>query len=160
MYACLFQFCFPWGVWKQWDCWVKQQFCFQVFKNSSRFIVAIPVCISTKSVRLPFHFSSISCLRRLCDGPCDQRKMTPHCGFDLYLSDKWCCASFVCSLVISVSSLEKCLFSSFAHFVIDSLFFWYWAAWAACICGRSSLGQLFDLLQFSPILKAVFSPLF
>ena len=37
------------------------------------------------------------------------------------------------------------------------LFFWYWATWAACIFWRSVICQLFHLLLFSPILRAVFT---
>ena len=43
-------------------------------------------------------------------------------------------------------------------FWLGRLFFWYWAAGAACIFWRLILCQLFHLLSFSPILKAVFSP--
>ena len=63
----------------------------------------------------------------------------------------------MCLLDICIS-LEKCLFTSFATFWLDCLFFWYWAAWAACIFWRLILCQLFHLLLFSPILKAAFSP--
>ena len=64
---------------------------------------------------------------------------------------------FMCLVAISMS-LDKCLFRSPAPFLWGCLFFWYWAAWAACIFCRFLLCQLFHLLLFSPILRAVFSP--
>lgn len=39
--------------------------------------------------------------------------------FNLQFSDLWCSTSFICLFVIYVSSLMKCLFKPFVHFLIE-----------------------------------------
>ena len=62
----------------------------------------------------------------------------------------------MCLLAICMSSLDKCLVL-WLFFWLGRLFFWNWAAGVACIFLRLVVCQLFHLLLFSPILKAVFS---
>jgi len=65
---------------------------------------------------------------------------------------------FMCLRAICVSSSEKCLFSSLAHFLTGSLIFLELSCRSASIFLTLILCQLLCLLLFSPILKAVFLP--
>ena len=163
-YMSIFQFWFPQGICLGVGLLGHMVVLFQVFKGISipSSIVAVSIYIPTNSARaFPFLHTILHLLFM------DVLMRTIQTGVRWYLIVVLICISlimsdvehrFMCLLATCMSSLEKCLFRPFSHFLMDCLFFWYWVIWAACIFWKSILCQFFHLLLFSPILRVVFLP--
>ena len=92
------------------------------------------------------------------NGHSDWCEMISRCSFELnFLMINDVEHSFMCLLAICISLWRNVYLGLLPIFGLGCLFFWYWAAWVACMFWRFIFCQLLCLQIFSPILWVIFS---
>ena len=125
--------------------------CFIFFRDILRSATAVSHCSSVLVI------SHSGCTNLHSHPQCTRVPFSPHLRQHLYVYPFWwkpfwqvrgdililICISlmtsdvdhlFMCLLAICIYSLEKCLISSSAHFLIGFFAFWCWVVWGVCIC--------------------------
>ena len=125
-YLCLFQVWFPQGICLGVELLGHMVILFLVFlRNPYTVFCSGPINLhfQKECALLSTPFTAFTVCRLFDDGHCDQCEVISHCSFDLHFSNNEWRWSFMCLLSICMSSLEKCLFRSFSHFLIGLFVF-------------------------------------